>query len=63
MENKKEKLEDFKTAITSTIRSISSQQKIEVSFGNQNLKIDMADKVSFDHLKLMLNGMEEAIGG
>ena len=40
MENKKEKLEDFKTAITSTIRSISSSQKIEVSFGNQNLKTE-----------------------
>ena len=40
MESKKEKLEDFKTAITSTIRSISSSQKIEVSFGNQNLKTE-----------------------
>ncbi len=38
MENKKEKLEDFKTAITSTVKSISNSQKIEVSFGNQALK-------------------------
>jgi cobaltochelatase CobT len=33
--NKKEKLEDFKTAISSTVRSISDSKKIEVSFGNQ----------------------------
>ncbi len=35
MENKKEKLEDFKTAISSTVRSLSNSQKIEVSFGGQ----------------------------
>ena len=35
MNNKKEKLEDFKTAISSTVRSISDSKKIEVSFGNQ----------------------------
>ena len=35
MNNKKEKLEDFKTAISSTVRSISNSKKIEVSFGNQ----------------------------
>ena len=35
MDNKKEKLEDFKTAISSTVRSLSNSQKIEVSFGNQ----------------------------
>ena len=35
MENKKEKLEDFKTAISSTVRSLSNSEKIEVSFGNQ----------------------------
>jgi len=32
---KKEKLEDFKTAISSTVRSLSNSQKIEVSFGNK----------------------------
>ena len=32
---KKRKLEDFKTAISSTVRSLSNSQKIEVSFGNQ----------------------------
>ena len=31
--SKKEKLEDFKTAISSTIRSLSNSQKIEVLFG------------------------------
>ena len=38
MDNKKEKIEDFKTAISSTVRSISNSQKIEVSFGNQTPK-------------------------
>jgi len=36
--SKKEKFEDFKTAISSTIRSISNSQKIEVSFGSQSVK-------------------------
>ncbi len=35
MSNKKEKLEDFKTAISSTVKSISNSNKIEISFGNQ----------------------------
>ena len=35
MNNKKENLEDFKTAISSTVRSLSNSQKIEVSFGNK----------------------------
>ena len=38
MKNKKEKLEDFKTAISSTVRSLSNSEKIEVSFGNQTSK-------------------------
>ena len=38
MNNKKEKLEDFKTAISSTVRSLSNSEKIEVSFGNQTPK-------------------------
>jgi cobaltochelatase CobT len=38
VDNKKEKLEDFKTAISSTVRSISNSEKIEVSFGNQKPK-------------------------
>ena len=40
MENKKEKLENFKTAISSTVRSLSNSQKIEVSFGNQLNKFE-----------------------
>ena len=31
MENKKEKIADFKTAISSTVRSLSNSDKIEVS--------------------------------
>ena len=38
MENKKEKIEFFKTAISSTVRSLSNSEKIEVSFGNENPK-------------------------
>ncbi len=34
--SKKEKLEDFKTAISSTIRSLSNSQKIEVLFGGHS---------------------------
>ena len=35
MDIKKENLEDFKTAISSTVKSLSNSHKIEVSFGNQ----------------------------
>ena len=38
MQSKKEKLEDFKAAICSTVKSISNSHKIEVYFGNQNAK-------------------------
>ena len=38
MQDKKEKLEDFKTAISSTVKSISNSQNIEVTFGNQSFK-------------------------
>ena len=38
MENKKEKLDDFKTAISSTVRTLSNSQKIEIAFGNENLQ-------------------------
>ena len=38
MENKKEKIADFKAAISSTVRSLSNSEKIEVSFGNDNSK-------------------------
>ena len=43
MNTKKEKLEDFKTAISSTVRSLSNSQKIQVFFGNQ---VSKADKIS-----------------
>ena len=36
--NKREKVEDFKTAISSTVRSLSNSEKIEVSFGNDGTK-------------------------
>ena len=36
VERKKEKLEDFKTAISSTVRSLTNSNKIEVSFGNKS---------------------------
>jgi len=39
VENKKEKIADFKTAISSTVRSLSNSQKIEVSFGNDSSKL------------------------
>ena len=35
MDTKKEKLEDFKTAISSTVRSLSNSQEVEVFFGTQ----------------------------
>ena len=38
MENKKEKIADFKTAISSTVRSLSNSEKIEVFFGNDSSK-------------------------
>ena len=37
-ESKKELIESFKAAITSTVKSISNSQKIEVFFGNQDSK-------------------------
>ena len=53
MQNNKEKLEDFKTAISSTVKSISNSQKIEISFGNEisntnkyTIKLPNIEKVS-----------------
>ena len=40
MDNKKEKLENFKTAISSTVRSLSNSQKIQVHFGNGEIQSD-----------------------
>ena len=38
MEKKSEIFENFKTAISSTVKSLSNSENIEVSFGNQNTK-------------------------
>jgi len=62
VDNKKEKLEDFKTAISSTVRSISNSEKIEVFFGNQNPKSEknfiklpelsqINNKLNFDQIR------------
>ena len=64
MDNKKEKFEDFKTAISSTVRSISNSEKIEVSFGNQTPKSEknsiklpelnqINNKLNFDQIRAM----------
>ena len=36
MEKKSEILENFKTAIGSTVKSLSNSENVEVSFGDQN---------------------------
>ena len=62
MNNKKEKLENFKTAISSTVRSISNSKKVEVSFGNQISNSDNStiklpelnqinDKLNFEEIR------------
>ena len=62
MDNKKDKLEDFKTAISSTVRSISNSERIEVSFGNQTPKSEknfiklpelnqINNKLNFDQIR------------
>ena len=62
VDNKKEKLEDFKTAISSTVRSLSNSEKIEVSFGNQTPKSEknsiklpelrqINNKLNFDQIR------------
>ena len=38
VEKKSEILDDFKTAISSTVKSLSNSENIEVVFGNHNLK-------------------------
>ena len=64
VDNKKEKLEDFKTAISSTVRSISNSEKIEVSFGNQTPKSEknsiklpelsqINNRLNFDQIELL----------
>ena len=57
MENKKEKLEDFKTAISSTVRSIANSPKIEVAFGAQVAKTekDLIKLPDLDHIGNKIN--------
>ena len=43
MEKKSEILKNFKTAIGSTVKSLSNSENVEVSFGNQNFK---SEKIS-----------------
>ena len=40
VDSKKEKIENFKVAISSTVKSLSNSSKIEDSFGNQISKTD-----------------------
>ncbi|MDB9784421.1 hypothetical protein OAB36_02125, partial [Pelagibacteraceae bacterium] len=40
MEKKEEKLENFKTAISSTVKSISNNKNIEITFGSLEQKAD-----------------------
>ena len=63
MDNKKEKIENFKTAISSTVKSISNSQKIEVSFGNEVIKSDknLIKLPEIDNLKNKIN-VEEIRG-
>ena len=61
MENKKEKLEDFKTAISSTVRSLSNSQKVEIAFGNEGSKssknsiklpdLEINNKLNFEKIR------------
>ena len=62
VEKKKEKLEDFKIAISSTVRSLTNSNKIEVSFGNKsttslNKLIELPElnysknKINFDEIR------------
>ena len=64
MDNKKDKLEDFKAAISSTVRSLSNSQKTVVSFGNQVSSIDKSsvklpnleyfnDKINFEEVRAL----------
>jgi len=62
VEKKTEILENFKTAISSTVKSLSNSENIEVSFGNQNTKSEkfliklpeierINDKINYDQVR------------
>jgi len=64
VEKKTEKLENFKTAIGSTVKSLSNSENVEVSFGNQNLKTEkisirlpeierLNDKFNYDQIRAL----------
>ena len=64
MEKKTEKLENFKTAIGSTVKSLSNSENVEVFFGNQNLKTEkisirlpeierLNDKFNYDQIRAL----------
>ena len=67
MEKKTETLEHFKTAIGSTVKSLSNSEDIEISFGNQNTKIKkntirlpdiekIDNKINFKQINLGFSG-------
>ena len=62
MEKKSEILENFKTAIGSTVKSLSNTDDVEVSFGNKNMKSEKVfiklpeieqinNKVNYDQIR------------
>ena len=51
---KKEKIADFKTAISSTVRSLSNSEKIEVTFGNES-STSGKDSINLPDLNLINN--------
>ena len=64
VDSKKEKLENFKVAISSTVKSLSNSPKIEVSFGNQNsqskdnlIKLpdiqNLNDKINYNQIRAL----------
>ena len=64
MEKKAEIIENFKTAISSTIKSLSNSEKVEVSFGNQNIKSEKSliklpeiekinNKINYDQIRAL----------
>ena len=70
MEKKNDILENFKTAIASTIKSISGDQEIEVVFGNKSSKdkkniVNLPEVISsnneFDYIKTRAMADSEAL--
>ena len=64
MEKKTEILESFKTAISSTVKSISNSDNVEVSFGGQNIKSEKTkiklpeiekinNKINYDQIRAL----------